>query len=120
VGTIGSSAMPQIGQAPGFLLEIIAVVAAIFYKVTPMDFTDLVAYAVQKVSVVRNHQKGQVEILKIGLEPFDDLDIQMICRFIKNQQIWLAKQKTHDGDPFLLTTGQLINGLLQISKTKCR
>ena len=57
------------------------------------DFVDLVNDPIQKVPVVGYDQQCARVVLDVTFEPGKSINVQMVCRFVQDQEVALFKQK---------------------------
>ncbi len=93
-------------------VEIRVVVAAIVSHVAVADFDDAGCHAMHEMPVVAGEDDGSL-VIDEGLgEPVDGVDVQVVTRFVENQDVVLAEQQSgqakpcpfaprQHGDPFL-------------------
>ena len=62
-----------------------------------------------------NHQQGLIPSVQETLEPLDHLQVEMVRRFIKNQQIRIGNQHIRQSHTLLLSTTQLSHRLLKVT-----
>ena len=67
---------------------------------------------------MRNHQNRSPELDQIFFQPFGHLIVQMVRRFVKNQNIRRCQQCPDKCHPFLLPTGHMLNLFVIIGKSK--
>ena len=73
-------------------LNILAVRDFVVIHVAQHDLDCAVCHIVEEFAVVRDQQNGTAEILQVSLEPFDRLDVKVVCRFVKQQHIRSAEE----------------------------
>src|SRR5688572_21353404 len=69
-------------------------------------FKYFVGQAVQKISVVRNQDQGTIKSFERIFKDIFGFDVQMVCRFIQNQQVHRLEQKFKHRQTRLFTTRQ--------------
>ena len=83
------------GQALGFagfpLDDILFVVAGVAGDTAALQFDDVAHELVEKLPVVRNEQDRAGIVLKIILQPNQRVQIEMVRRLVKQQNIGLAR-----------------------------
>src|SRR5712691_9193287 len=91
-----------------FGLSIGVIVPLVFFEPVVMliDLKDLVDRPVQKLPVMRYHQYSPPIAREVGLKPFHAREVEMIGRFIEQQQVWRSKQQRGKADARLLSTGE--------------
>ena len=62
-----------------------------------------------------NHQQGLIPSVQETLQPLDHLQVEMVRRLIKNQQIRIGNQHIRQSYTLLLSTTQLSHRLLQVT-----
>ncbi len=75
------------------------VVAAVEGRALLFDMQDLVAHAVEKITVVRDKQQGPAILFQPGLEPDHGVQVEVVCRFVEKQEIGSAHQGTCEIKP---------------------
>ena len=69
------------------LLEVVTVVSLIAIQALAVEFEDVLTDAIEKIAVVRHHQQTEGSLTQVVFEPFNHLKVQVIGRFVKNQQV---------------------------------
>lgn len=82
-----------LGQALGALVFKVAVIAGVGGQLAARHFDDLGGDGVQKLAVVRNQQQGARIAGQPLLQPDDGFQVQVVGRFIQQQQIRAAHQR---------------------------
>jgi len=63
-----------------------------FIKGTKSQLKDTVTYPVEEIPVVGDHQKGDMRLLQVFLQPFNHVNIEVVCWLIKQEQIRFIEQ----------------------------
>src|SRR2546421_9650195 len=94
------------GALRRFDLGIGVIVPLVFFEPVVMliNLKDLVDRPIQKLPVMRYHQHSPTIAREVGLKPFHARKIEMIGRFIEQQQIWRSEQQRCKADARLLST----------------
>ena len=71
-------------------MQIRRIVAVIQLERARMHFENHVAGFIEKITVMRNDNRRAIPLRQITLQPFDCGDIEMIGRFIEQQQIGIG------------------------------
>ena len=79
---------------------VLIVVAFVTHQLAVVHVHDVGANAIHKVLRVGHHEKNLLELFQVLLEPYDGLDIQVICGFVQQEQRrvgeqCLCKRNTH-------------------------
>ena len=101
-------------------LKIVAEVAAISVDGTVVKFKDEIAHTVEEESVVGHHEERFVASREIALEPNNHIEVEMVCRFVENEHVWLREQDIGQGDTLLLTAAELPHGLVEVADVQLR
>ena len=72
--------------------HILIIVARIKPQLTVVQIRHVSTHRVQEVTVVRNDDHGAVTLTQRFLQPADSIDIQVVGRFVEQQNIWISKQ----------------------------
>ena len=92
--------------------QISQIIAAIAVKLAFVDLHDPVYYAVQKITVVSDHDQGAFCIFQKGFQPFRHSAVEMVCRLVQDQNIRGSQKSADQSDPFALAAGKLCNILV--------
>mmetsp|Transcript_79605 Transcript_79605/g.184793 ORF Transcript_79605/g.184793 Transcript_79605/m.184793 type:complete len:243 (-) Transcript_79605:159-887(-) len=96
------------------LLSAHAQEGVVIATVVPQPFSvakDCVRSAlIQEGPIVRDNDNCLFPILQELLEPRHCMHIEVVCRFIKQQQIWLYKQRLSQGNAHSPPTAELLRG----------
>ncbi len=77
---------------------------------TAVDFQNPLRHVVQEVTIVRYRHDGSGVIVQVLFKPRDAFGIQVVGRFVQQQQIGLADQQLAKCDPAFLATGKVGHG----------
>ena len=94
------------GDALVTFFEVVGVVATIGVGGAIVQLNDSLTHPVEKVTVVRDEQQGFGVALQILLQPLDHFHIEVVGRFIENEQIGVSNQHRGQGHAFALTAGK--------------
>lgn len=64
--------------------QVVSIVTRIRKQTEFVDFDNLIAYPVQKIPVVSDHQQGGIRFTQVFLEPFGHFDVQVVGRFVQD------------------------------------
>ncbi len=96
-------------EALGFLLEIGRVIALVREIFAAIDFEDPADDVVEEIAIVGDHQHRAGIFLEMIFEPLDALGIQMVGRFVKEQDRRLLDQQAGERDTALLTAREVLD-----------
>ena len=65
---------------------------------------EVVADAVEEVAVVRNHEQCATGTGEHLLKIFNCLQVEMVCRLVHYQKVWLCNEHGCNGNPLYLST----------------
>src|SRR5690606_32268549 len=88
-------------------LQKISVIAFVAISFASFQLHDEVANPVEEITVVRNGDKSSVGCIEISFQPLDGRQVEVVGRFVEDQEIGLIEENSGHGDPFFLTSGQL-------------
>ena len=77
----------------------------------PINFQNIIANLIEEITVVGYHKKGDTCTGKIAFKPFYHLQIKMVGRLIKEEEVGLTGQYNGQGNTLTLPTTQLPHGL---------
>ena len=72
-----------------------------------VDFENLSGHLVQKITVVRDHQKRAPVILQEILQPEDHVLVEVVGRLVEDQKVRRRQNSRHQSRPLLLPAGKL-------------
>ena len=87
-----------VGLAQGLAFEEGGVVALVGEERPLREFHDAVGDPVEEVAVVRDEQTGAGIVLEEAFEPFDGLHVEMVGRFVEDEQVRLGQQGAAERD----------------------
>ena len=90
-----------------FLLQPAAVVAFERDAAAVFDFQNPLRDVVEEVTVMRHDDDSAFVFTQRLFKPCDRFGVQMVGRFVQQQQIWLGQQRFTQGDTAAFTAGQL-------------
>ena len=90
---------------PQFQITGIARVVAV--RAALVDFENLSGHLVQKIAVVRDHQKRALVVLQKILQPEDHVLVEVVGRLVENQKVRRRQNSRHQSRPLLLSAGKL-------------
>ena len=96
-------------------LQVVGVVATIGIELTVIELQDAVAYTIEEITVVCDHEQGFVATLQESLQPLDHLQVEMVCGLIEDEQVWFGDQDICQCHTFLLSSRELSHGLLEVA-----
>ena len=94
-------------QAFRLLPDIPGVARRILLQPAILQFQRPPGHRIQKIAIVRDDQHRARIIPQVPFQPFGPFQIEMVGRFVKNQQIRLSHQFPGQRDPGLLPAGKL-------------
>ena len=97
------------------LLEVVTVVTTICIDGLVVEFKDNGTDTIKEVTVMGDHQQCLVAAIEESLEPLNHLEVEMVRRFVKNQQVWFSDEYICQSHTLLLTTTELAHRLLQVT-----
>ncbi|MNE03228.1 hypothetical protein D3C80_957230 [compost metagenome] len=101
------------GRQRGFLVhQETGVVAVPVDQAAAIQFEDAGCQVLQERTVVRDEQHGALEILQRLFKPGDGTDVQVVGRFVEQQQVRLGHQGLGQQDATTPAAGQLGEGLV--------
>ena len=103
-----------------FFYRIVGVIPMKDGDLRAVYFNNFIGYFIQKIPVVGNDKYCALIIQQVGFQPRDGRHIQMVGRFIQNDEIRLAQQKLAQGNPGFLPSGKRggLFGKFFLRKTK--
>ncbi len=107
---------PVPGPLPLLNLDIIRVVAGIggHGAAEGVHVQNGARCAVQKGSVVGHDQHRAIEPLQEALQPFQGRDIQVVCRFVEEEQVGVGEQQPGQAQARLFAPAQVVDGCLLV------
>ena len=72
--------------------EVIAIIPFILIKLPIVYFDNLRADTVEEITVVRHHEQAEIGTAEIFFKPFGHIQIKVVGRLIKNQQVRFGNQ----------------------------
>ena len=92
----------------------------IHVRLPVVDLNDVRADPVEEITVVSHHQQAQSGMSQIFFEPFGHLKVEVVRRFVEDQQVGFGDQRIGQSDPLDLTAGQLSGRLIKILNFQLR
>src|SRR3981081_2849230 len=86
-----------------FLFKVVSVVPGKTLHAASIYFEYAIGDTIEKIAVVSDEQKRARITRKICLKPRNRIGIQMISRFVQDQQIRARNQRVSEGHPLTLT-----------------
>ena len=111
---------PQVVHALLAFLQIIGIVAAIGVDALIVELQNQVAHTVQEETVVGDHQQRLVAPAQPSFQPLNHLQVKMVRRLVKNQEIGFGNQHVGQRHTFLLTATQLPHRLVEVPDFQLR
>ena len=71
---------------------------------------DDVHHPIQEVAIVADNQHRAIPVAQRVLQPFNRLHVQMVRRFVQDQQVGLLEQKARQENARLLPAAQVADG----------
>ncbi len=84
--------------------QIIGVVAGVREQAEFVNFDNLIAYPVQKVTVMCDHEQRAICFSQVIFQPFGHFNVQVVGRFVKNQKFGIADEDFCQTNPFFLSS----------------
>ena len=106
--------------ALGFEFEIFGVICGILIEGTVLQFHNAVGDPLEKIPIVRDRDDGPVEFCEKVLEPQDGVHIDVVRRFVQNEQAGVSRESGGERRALLLAAGKLGDVLIQIAQAKAR
>ena len=78
------------------------------------QFYNVVTHAVEKISIVSNHEQRHCGLTQISLKPLYHLKVKVVGRLIEHQQIRFGEQNVSQSNTLNLTTRQMTYLLIEI------
>src|SRR5215204_64588 len=79
---------------PGlFLGNVLRVVAGVAGEPAVFELQDGAGDGVQEVAVVRDDEDGTLRVFDKILEPLDATQVQVVCRLVEEDEVWLREQE---------------------------
>ena len=103
-----------LGQALFLLFEPGGVVALPGNAAAPVEFEDPACHVVQEVAVVGHGYDSAGEGVQIVFQPLHGLGVQMVCGFVKEQDVRGSEQQAAQGHAAPFATGNLRDGHVRI------
>ena len=94
-------------------LQVVLVVAAVDVDGAAVHFHDGVADSVQKIAVVRDHEKRAAGALEGVFQVLDGVQVQMVRGFVHYEEIRVGSQQFGDSHAFDLAAGELAHALVR-------
>ena len=94
--------------------QVIAVISFILVNLLPVYFDDLATDTVQEITVVRHHQYANVRTRQVSFEPFGHLQIQVVGRFVEDNQFRIGNQDVCQRHALQLSAGKRFHLLIEI------
>ena len=89
---------------------------AVVAEVTPgnaaLGLDDLIADAIEEGAVVADHHQGCGLLHQIALEPLDCFHIQVVCRFVEQEEVGVLEKDFAEGNAHLPAAGVVAHGLV--------
>ena len=101
-----------------FHFQIFCKVCLIGINLPFFQFQHTVCYPIQEITVMGYHQKGFGVFFQMFFQPFHSIVVNMVGRFVQNQQIHRRNQCRCQCHSFPLTAGKSFYGLGKIRNTQ--
>ena len=102
------------------LLQIITVITLILVYLAVVYLYNFRANAVQKVTVVRHHQKAEIVATQIFFQPFRHIKVEVVGRFVQYQQIGFSDKGIGKRHTLQLAAGQVFHLLVEVTDLELR
>ena len=96
-------------KALGLLLQIGRVIALIGNGAATIEFENPARDIVEEVTVVGDDQDGTGIITQVMFQPVDGFSVEMVRRFVEQDEIRLGQQQAGERDAALFTAGEIVN-----------
>ncbi len=96
------------------LFDVFAVVADVVGQLAQVEIGDAGDDGVEEVAVVRHENHGVGIRAQVLLEPVARIEIQVVRRFVEEQEIRAAEQQLGQGDPHLPAAGERLGRTIAI------
>src|SRR5436190_24336840 len=93
----------------GLVEQIIGVIALVPPKLSVAQLDDAIYDTIEKVAVVRDHEKRAADVFEKSCEPLDGFGVEMIRRLIEHQEIRTRNNRPAHGHTPLLTARKRFN-----------
>jgi hypothetical protein len=93
----------------------LAVVTAIAHQFAVVDMQGDIGHGIQKLAVMADHHHGAGILFEPGFEPDQGVQIQVVGRFIEQQQVRRAHQRARQLQTHAPATREAVHRLLQFS-----
>jgi len=110
--------LAQGGDSPVALLDVAAVVAGVLGELAVPDLDDAADHLVEEVAVVGNQYHRMRVALQIILQPVAGRQVEVVGRFVEQQQVGALQQQLGQGDAHLPAAGEGLAGLLPVGLRK--
>ena len=107
-----------LGQVLGPLQFEVGVAAAVFVELAVLDMDDAIHHGIEEVAVVRNEHQRALIALEPLLQPDDGVEIQVVGRFIQQQQIGAAEQRLGQVQAHTPATGEASDRRVELIAAK--
>ncbi len=108
-----------LGHALGLLFQVGRVVALVGDAPATVELEDPAGHVVQEVSVVGDHQHRTGIFAKMLFQPSDRFCVEVVRRFVEEQQVGLRQQQLAERHPALLATGKIVDGGISRRAAQC-
>ena len=114
-----------IGAHTGFkallpLGDVAGIVTIILLCIAHQDFHDTVAYVIKEVTVMGNDEHAAPIGSEVVFKPLQRFHVQMVCRFVQQQQLRLLQQEPCKAEPRLFTAAEGIDALLVLALAEAK
>ena len=109
-----------LGQLLGALQLEVGVAAGVFVELAVLDVDDAVDDRIEEVAVVRNQHQRALIALEPLLQPDDGIQIQVVGRFIEQQQIGAAEQGLGQVQAHAPATGEATHRRVELIAPKAQ
>ena len=103
-----------------FRLEIVRVVALVQVKPAGLQLNDMVANLVEKIPVMRRHQKRSTIFFQKLRHPLDRVGVEMVRRFVEDQQIRVGNDRPAECNAPFFSAGQGAHQPLGLRRVEVR
>ncbi len=105
-------------QTLGLLVEPTAIVALPGDAFAAVEFKNPTGNIVKEIAVVRDGNDSAFVLLKVVLEPFNALGVEVVGRLVKQQYVRLLQQQTAQGHTAALTAAEVLDKLVLVGATQ--
>jgi hypothetical protein len=80
--------------------EVTGVAAVMKIRAAAVEFEHSISHAVKHVSIVGHQYESTAVAVESIFEPCDRVNVEVICGFVKNEQVARSDEGAREGNPF--------------------